>query len=59
MKSGMSFQERARLGAALLSKQQPVTIEEKRAQFQWLKENSVQKTRSAELKTINKKHIKE
>jgi hypothetical protein len=37
VKSGMSFQERARLGMEQISKQEPVTLEEIRAQVLWVK----------------------
>ena len=40
MKSELSFKERAKLAMELLSKQQPVTLEEARQQVEWLKEQS-------------------
>ena len=39
----MSFAERAKLSMELLSKQPPITLEEARAQAQWLKRVSVSK----------------
>jgi hypothetical protein len=40
MNHKMSFQERAKLGMEMLSKQSPVTLEEARAQAERLKKNS-------------------
>ena len=39
----MSFAERAKLSMELISKQPPITLEEARAQAQWLKRVSVSK----------------
>lgn len=36
----MSFKERAQLAQEILSKQPPVTLDEAKAQVEWLKENS-------------------
>jgi hypothetical protein len=36
----MTFKERAKRGMEKLSRQHPVSFEEKRKQLQWLKENS-------------------
>ena len=43
MNSKMSFAERAKLSMELISKQPPITLEEARAQAQWLKRVSVSK----------------
>ena len=43
MNSKMSFAERAKLSMELISKQPPITLEEARAQAQWLKKVSVSK----------------
>ncbi|MBU6219858.1 MAG: hypothetical protein KGQ50_04335 [Bacteroidetes bacterium] len=40
MTSNISFQERAKLSATILSKQPAVTLKEAREQVQWLKTNS-------------------
>jgi len=43
MKYNISFQERAKLGKDLLSKQHPITLEEARKQVEWLKQISTSK----------------
>lgn len=45
MKSNISFRERAKLAMELLSKQSPVTYEEAKAQYLWLKTQSKSKIR--------------
>lgn len=44
----MSFAERAKLSMELISKQPPITLEEARAQAQWLKRVSVSKKKKKE-----------
>lgn len=39
----LTFQERAKIGMEKLAKQEPVTLEEARAQAKWLKELSTSK----------------
>ena len=39
----ISFQERAKIGMEMLSKQPPVTLEQAKAQAKWLKEMSASK----------------
>ena len=39
----ISFQERAKIGMEMLSKQAPVTLEQARAQVEWLKQASKSK----------------
>ncbi len=48
MNSKMSFAERAKLSMELISKQPPITLEEARAQAQWLKRVSVSKKKKKE-----------
>ena len=43
MNLNISFEERAKLSAIILSKQHPVTIVEARKQAQWLKTNTTKK----------------
>lgn len=45
MNYNLSFQERAKLSMEQLSKQQPVTLEEAKAQVQWLKDSSISKNK--------------
>jgi hypothetical protein len=45
MKYNVSFQERAKLGMELLSKQPSTTLQEARAQALWLKKISTSKER--------------
>ena len=43
MKLNISFQERARLGAELLLKQSPITLQDAKKQAEWLKQISISK----------------
>ena len=43
----ISFEERAKIGMEMLSKQPPVTLEQARAQAKWLKEMSASKKETA------------
>lgn len=45
MNYNLSFQERAKLSMEQLSKQQPVTLEEAKAQVKWLKGSSISKNK--------------
>jgi len=49
----ISFQERAKLGMEMLSKQSPVTLEEARAQVKLLKDWSTSKSKQREHTIIN------
>jgi hypothetical protein len=49
----ISFQERAKLSMEQISKQEPVTLEEARAQAEWLKNNSVSLDKKKENLKIN------
>lgn len=48
----ISFQERAKLGMEMLSKQKPVTLEEARAQAEWLKQASKSKEKKKESRNL-------
>lgn len=50
----MSFQERAKLSMEQLSKQSPVTLEEARAQAEWLKKVSKSKEKKQDSYQIKK-----
>ena len=54
----ISFQERAKLGMELLSKQQPVTLKEAKEQVNWLKSQSSAKSKKnqTEKKRYKKAH---
>jgi hypothetical protein len=43
MKYNISFQERAKLGKELLSKQLPITLQDAKKQVEWLKQISTSK----------------
>lgn len=43
MNCKISFEERAKIGMEMLSKQKPVTLEEAKAQAKWLSEMSTSK----------------
>ncbi len=45
MNCNLSFQERAKLSMEQLSKQQPVTLKEAKAQVIWLKKVSISKNK--------------
>lgn len=49
----ISFQERAKLGMEMLSKQLPVTLEEARAQAKGLKDRSTSKLKKEQREMIN------
>ncbi|MFA9194835.1 hypothetical protein AAGV33_10480 [Flavobacterium sp. FBOR7N2.3] len=49
----ISFQERAKLGMEMLSKQSPVTLEEARAQVKLLKDRSTSKLKQEQHEIIN------
>ena len=55
MNYNISFQERAKLGMEILSKQSPVTLEKARAQAQWLSQASQSKNK---LQTMKKEDLK-
>ena len=51
----LSFAERAKLAMEILSKQPPVTLEEARAQVEWLKKKSRSKIKKQ--RTLSNKYI--
>lgn len=55
MNYNISFEERAKLGMEILSKQSPVTLEKARAQAQWLNQASQSKNK---LQTMKKEDLK-
>ena len=55
MTSNISFQERAKLSATILSKQPAVTLKEAKEQVQWLKPTAVQRRRNKEINSICKR----
>lgn len=54
----ISFEERAKIGMEMLSRQPPVTFEQARAQAKWLKEMSTSKKETEKSDCIDKTNKK-